>query len=240
MAKAVTPPPPARAKAKGKTKPKPKSKPKKSTSSPQKSKGRQTTPLPREAPKRRAWYVIRVVAQKEESVRDDIERRVKREGLSNLYDRCVIPVETHLEVKLTPSGKRKTISVTKKLYLGYLFVRLHYCPEMFYVIRSVHDALGFVGPSTHGPLHPPTSLKRDEIERILGNTPGEIMSLKKTPSVPPGIVPGASIRILDGTFQGIEGTIDSIQEEKGKVRVTINVLGRPVRVELEYFQIRLT
>jgi transcriptional antiterminator NusG len=172
------------------------------------------------------WYVVKVQSGREESIKDAIERRVKIEGLEEYFGQIIIPVE-----RVTEMVRGKRVVKEKKLYPGYLMVNVEFNDRILYLFRETSGVGDFVGG---GPNQPPQPMKPHEVERMLGRQ-GEIK---------PGLEPSKSrfssgdrVKIKDGTFAGMEGEVKDVMEAKGTVKVELTIFGRPVPVELEYWQV---
>ena len=172
------------------------------------------------------WYVVKVQSGREETIKESIERRVKIEGLEEFYGQVIIPVERVTEMR---AGKR--VVKERKLYPGYLMVEVEYNDRILYLFRETSGVGDFVGGSVN---RAPPPMPAREVERMLGRQGEE----------KPGIVPtkakfdrGDRVKVKDGTFAGMEGEVKEILEAKGLVRVELTIFGRPVPVELEYWQV---
>jgi len=179
-----------------------------------------------EADKKR-WYVVKVQSGREESIKDAIERRVKIEGLEACFGRIVIPIE-----RVSEMVRNKRVVKERKLFPGYLMVNVEYNDGMLYLFRETSGVGDFVGASMN---HPPLPMSDKEVEFMLKkiDEPGEA----------PGKVPqtkfdvGDRVKVKDGTFAGMEGEIKEKLEAKGALKVELTIFGRPVPVELEYWQV---
>jgi transcription termination/antitermination protein NusG len=179
-------------------------------------------------PGNKRWYVVKVQSGREESIKEAIERRVKIEGLEEYFGQIVIPVE-----RVTEMRNNKRITRERKLYPGYLMVEVEYNDRILYLFRETSGVGDFVGGSIH---HPPPPMSEREIDRMKHQQakPGEAVAAK------PGKSPferGDRVKVREGTFAGMEGEVKDILEAKGLVRVEITIFGRPVPVELEYWQV---
>src|SRR5262245_2853458 len=172
------------------------------------------------------WYVVKVQSGRDESIKEAIERRVKIEGLEEFFGQIVIPVERVTEVR---SGKR--VVKERKLYPGYLMVEVEYNDRILYLFRETSGVGDFVGGGLN---HPPQPMKQQEVERMLGRQ-GEHVPGIAHPK--PKFDRGDRVKVKDGTFAGMEGEVKDLLEAKGLVRVELTIFGRPVPVELEYWQV---
>lgn len=178
------------------------------------------------APDAKKWYVVKVQSGREESIKDAIERRVKIEGLQDHFGQIIIPVE-----KVTEMRNNKRVVKERKLYPGYLMVQVDYNDDIQYLFRETSGVGDFVGGGLH---HAPQPMKEHEVERMLGSqgaiAPGTVVSK-------PRFDRGDKVKVKDGTFSGMEGEVKDLLEAKGAVRVELTIFGRPVPVELEYWQV---
>lgn len=170
------------------------------------------------------WYVVKVQSGREETIKEAIERRVKIEGLEEYYGKIVVPVERVTEMR---NGKRYVKE--RKLYPGYIMANVEYNDRVLYLFRETSGVGDFVGGSLN---KPPQPMKPHEVERMMGAPTGP-----KDVPVKPKFDRGDKVRVRDGTFTGMEGEVKELLEAKNSVRVELTIFGRPVPVELEYWQV---
>jgi len=189
-----------------------------------------SSPEPTEngAPKtnNKRWYVVKVQSGREESIKDSVERRVKIEGLDDFFGQIIIPIEKVVEMR---GGKRVTRE--RKLYPGYLMVEVEYNDRILYLFRETSGVGDFVGGSLN---HAPPPMADHEVERMLGRQGEQIPGISHGK---PKFDRGDRVKVKDGTFAGMEGEVKELLEAKGLVRVELTIFGRPVPVELEYWQV---
>ena len=185
--------------------------------------GDEPAPVPA-AEDHKKWYVVKVQSGREESIKDAIERKVKIEGLQDCFGQIVIPTE-----KVTEMKKGKRVVKERKLFAGYLVVHVEFNDRILYLFRETSGVGDFVGGGIN---KPPIPLSDREVRGMIG-TPGDVKDIKEKIS----FVPGDKVKVKDGTFAGMEGEIKEILEAKGAVRVELTIFGRPVPVELEYWQV---
>jgi transcriptional antiterminator NusG len=189
-------------------------------------------PVEEAKPSNKRWYVVKVQSGREEAIRDAIERRVRKEGLEEYYGQIVIPVEKITEVKVDKSGKRTTRTKDRKLYPGYLMAEVEYNDRVLYLFRETPGVGDFVGGMVN---RPPPPMSDREIAKILGpqGPQGDVL----VPTPPKGLSVGDRVKVTDGAFNGMEGEVKKILEAAGKVEVELTIFGRPVKLDLEYYQI---
>ncbi len=171
------------------------------------------------------WYVLKVQSNREKSIRDNILRRVRREGLERFFGEIIIPTEKVAETK---GGKKRVTE--RKLYPGYIMVQMILNDESWFLVRETSGVGDFTGAAGK-----PIPMQDHEIQRMLGL---EIAKEEVTqPKIKISVAPGDRVKIKEGTFESFEGTVDTVDEASGRVNVLIEIFGRSTPVELEYWQV---
>ena len=175
------------------------------------------------------WFVLRVASNKEDSVRETLLRKIKIEGFDPLVNRILVPTEKEKTIK---GGKQKILE--KKLYPGYVFVEMkleddgRIPQDVFFLIKETTGVGDFIGTAGR-----PSPMSMPEIEKMLmASKPAE-----EQPQVKMEFQKGDHIRIKEGPFQSMEGTVDELLPDQGKVRVIVTIFGRATPLELEYWLI---
>lgn len=176
-----------------------------------------------------AWYVVQTLSNKEQGVKRYIDRYIESEELEDYIFEVLMPTETVTEIK---NGKKK--SKVRKLYPGYVFVHMRLYDDNnkviqkpWYFVRGADGVIGFVG-GDH-----PVPLKKAEIDRILEHV--REAEGKEKPKVE--FNEGEEIKITDGPFLNLNGTIEEIDAEHGKLKVLVSIFGRFTPVVLEFWQV---
>ena len=165
------------------------------------------------------WYVAHTYSGYENKVKDSIEKTVENRGLGDFIGDVRIPVEEVVEEN--DKGEKKT--VTRKIYPGYVFIKMNMTDESWYVVRNTRGCTGFVGPGSK-----PVPLSDAEVER-LG---------VETVKVDLGVDVGDTVRITDGSMEGFMGEVLEINHEKRKVSVMVTMFGgREMQVEFDFYQV---
>ena len=162
------------------------------------------------------WYVIHSYAGHEKKVKAAIEHRVATLGLEDQIFKVEIPTETVINRE---DGKE----MEKKLYPGYLLVRMILNDETWYVVRNTPGVTGFIGSQNK-----PVSLSRDEYNGMMRKTK------TKTPQAVTNFALNQIVRIKDGAFTDFDATITDINVDKGTLRVMVTLFGRETPIELEF------
>jgi len=175
------------------------------------------------------WYVVKVTAGREESIKESIERRVRIEGLEPFFGQIYIPVETYSE----RGRNNKTITKKRKLYPGYVMAEVEFNDQMLYLFRETTGVGDFVGG---GANRAPQPMEEEEVRRML-RAKGE--TVVTTVTAKPKFDVGDRVKVKDGPFTGMDGEVKEILEQVGRVRVEVTIIGRSLPVELEYWQVEV-
>jgi transcriptional antiterminator NusG len=175
------------------------------------------------------WYVLRVASNREEQVRETLARKVQVEGVTDIIGRIVVPVE---QVKRIRSGKQKVHK--RKLYPGYVFMEMQVKDDgkvderAWFVIKETSGVGDFIG--TEGV---PTAMRDTDVAKMLQ----EAEKPEESPSIKVEFRKGDQVKIREGAFENFEGAVDSIDAERGIVRVIVTIFGRSTPLDIEYWQI---
>ena len=164
------------------------------------------------------WYVVHTYAGYENKVKANLESRISSMNMEEKIFEVVIPMEDVMEIK---GGKKQVVS--RKVFPGYLLVRMYLDDDSWYVVRNTPGVTGFVGSGAK-----PTPLSEKEVARILETKPVE----KLKPRLE--FEEGESVRVVTGPFANFTGTIAEINEDQLKLKVLVNIFGRETPVELEF------
>lgn len=171
------------------------------------------------------WYVIHSYSGYENKVKANLETRIHSMHMEDRIFEVVIPMEDVVEIK----GGRK-VTVPRKVFPGYILVRMSLDDDSWYAVRNTPGVTGFVGGSNK-----PTPLSRREVERFLGVRAEEE---KKAPRFKPAWEVGETVRVVTGPFADFPGVIEDINLDQSKVKVLVNIFGRDTPVELAFEDIQ--
>ena len=173
-------------------------------------------------PQQKNWYVIHTYSGYEDAVANGLKQRVESLGMEDKIFNVMVPKEKKIKIK---SGKRKVIE--EKIYPGYVLVEMIVTDDSWYIVRNTPNVTGFVGVGTT-----PVPISSQEIE-ILKKRMGV-----ETPHYKIDVIVGDSVKIVDGPFKDFDGKVSEVDEERGKVKVLVNMFGRDTPVELDSLQIK--
>jgi transcriptional antiterminator NusG len=167
--------------------------------------------------KKAKWYVVHTYSGHENKVKVNIEKIVENRGMQDLVLSIVVPTEDHVEIK---NGQRKV--KTRKMFPGYVLVKMIVTNESWYLVRNTQGVTGFVG---HG--SEPIPLTSDEVRR---------MGIEKV-YIQLDIEPGDSVKVINGPFESFMGVVEEVNMDKQTLKVRISMFGRDTPVELEFGQV---
>ena len=178
-------------------------------------------------PKR--WCVLRVASNKEEIVRDTLQRKVKIEALEPKIGRILVPTER----RPGPRGREKKF-VDRKMYPGYVFVEMELeedgsiGEDAWFLIKETSGVGDFIGSGGK-----PSPMSQSDVDKMLM----QVDQAQEGAPVRVDFEKDDPVKIKEGAFQNFEGTVDEVLADKGLIRVIVTIFGRPTPVELEYWQV---
>nr|WP_122013072.1 transcription termination/antitermination protein NusG [Maliibacterium massiliense] len=163
------------------------------------------------------WYVVHTYSGYENKVKANLEKTVENRGLQDLIMEVNVPMEETIEVK---NGKKR--SVMRKIFPGYVIVKMVMTDESWYVVRNTRGVTGFVGPGSK-----PIPLSEEEV-KSMG---------VENPPVRVDIEAGQNVRVINGPLENFVGVVDEVDNVNQKVKVTVMMFGRETPVELDFMQV---
>ncbi len=178
------------------------------------------------------WFVLRVASNKEDQVREALDRKIKIEGLDDRIGRILVPTERRPAPRGRASEKKKFVD--RKMYPGYVFLEMdvdesgRLDEDVWYLIRETTGVGDFIGSGGK-----PTPMETADVDKML-------MQVEKSEEGAPvamEFAKGDVVKIKEGAFENFDGEVDEVLAEKGLVRVIVTIFGRATPVELEYWQV---
>lgn len=172
------------------------------------------------------WYVVRAVSGQENKIKSYIETDIARLGLSDYVEQVLVPTEKVVQIR---NGKK--VNKERNYFPGYIMIKANLSGEVPHIIRSITNVIGFLGETKGGD---PVPLRTSEVNRMLGKV--DELSVQSENVVIPYKI-GETIKVIDGPFNGFNGNIEKINEEKRKLEVMVKIFGRKTPLELSYMQV---
>lgn len=172
------------------------------------------------------WYVIRAVSGQENKIKDYIEKEISYQGLEEYVEQVLVPTEKVIQVR---QGKK--ISKERVYFPGYVMILAELKGEIPHLIKSINGVIGFLGETKGGD---PVPMREAEVNRMLGKV--DELAVQDSQVAIPYVV-GEIIKVIDGPFNGFNGTVEKINEEKRKLEVMVKIFGRRTPLELSYMQV---
>ena len=173
------------------------------------------------------WYVVRAVSGQENKIKAYIENEISRLKLTDYVEQILVPTEKVIQIR-----KGKKVHKEKVYFPGYIMIQANLSGEIPHIIKSITNVIGFLGETKGGD---PVPLRQSEINRMLGKV--DELSVDADSNVAIPFTKGETVKVIDGPFNGFDGTIENINEEKRKLEVMVKIFGRKTPLELSYMQV---
>jgi len=172
------------------------------------------------------WYVVRAISGQEKKVKQYIEMEITRLKLNAHVSQVLIPTEKIIQIR---NGKKTTKE--RSFYPGYVLIEATLVGEIPHVIKNITGVIGFLGETKGGE---PVPMRLSEVNRILGKV-DELTESEGT--VATNYTVGESVKVINGPFNGFNGIIEEVMEDKKKIKVTVKIFGRKTPVELNFGEV---
>ncbi len=169
------------------------------------------------------WYVVHVYSGFEKKIAQQVKEQAAQKGLADLVDEVLVPAEDVVEVR-----RGQKINAERKFFPGYVLVKMEMTDQTWHLIKDTPKVTGFLGTKTR-----PSPITDAEADRIIKQSAEGVERAR--PAVLFEI--GEQVRVADGPFTSFNGTVEEVDEEKGRVKVSVSIFGRSTPVELEYSQV---
>ena len=172
------------------------------------------------------WYVLKSISGQENKVKTYIENEMKHLGFESFVTQVVIPMEKVITMR---NGKK--VPKEKPYYPGYLMVEANLVGEIPHIIKNIPGVISFLSLTNGGD---PVPMRKSEVNRMLGRM-DELSEFAVEASIPFAV--GENVKVIDGPFNGFNGTVEKIFEDKKKIEVSVMIFGRKTPMELNYMQV---
>ncbi len=173
------------------------------------------------------WYVVHAYSGMEKAVERNIRERINRAGMQDMFGEILVPTEEVVEIK---NGQKRTSE--RRFYPGYVLVQMVMNDDTWHLVKHTNKVTGFVG----GAKNRPAPISEEEVAKILGQMEEGV----EKPRHKVEFMAGEYVRVKEGPFTDFNGTVEEVNYEKSKVRVSVTIFGRATPVELEFSQVEKT
>lgn len=171
------------------------------------------------------WYIVHAYSGFEKKVAQAIKEQAVQNNIAHLIEDVVVPVEEVVEVR-----RGKKVAAERKFFPGYVMVKMELTDATWHMVKNTPKVTGFLG---HGGKGKPVPITEKEAEAIFAQVREGIDHPKSTVS----FEVGENVKIIDGPFDSFVGTVEGVDDEKSRVKVSVSIFGRPTPVDLEYSQV---
>ncbi len=175
---------------------------------------------------RHKWYIVHAYSNFEKKVAESIREQAKNQGLEENFSEILVPTEEVVEIR-----RGRKVNAERKFFPGYVLVKMNLSDEAYHLIKNTPKVTGFLGSGSK-----PMPVSEKEVQRIIG-------TIEEGVAAPKAVVlyeVGENVRVTDGPFASFNGSVEQVDEEKARLRVTVSIFGRATPVELEYGQVEKT
>lgn len=169
------------------------------------------------------WYVVHVYSGFEKKIAQQIKEQAAQKGLADLIDEVLVPAEEVVELR-----RGQKVNAERKFFPGYVLAKMEMTDDTWHLVKDTPKVTGFLGTKTR-----PSPISEAEADRIIKQSAEGVEN--RRPAILFEI--GEQVRVADGPFTSFNGTVEEIDEEKGRVKVSVSIFGRSTPVDLEYAQV---
>lgn len=184
------------------------------------------TQTPVAANPRHKWYIVHAYSNFEKKVAESIREQAHNQGLDDTFSDILVPTEDVVEIR-----RGRKVNAERKFFPGYVLVKMELTDEAYHLIKNTPKVTGFLGSQNK-----PMPVSEKEVARIIGAIEEGVERPKPTIS----FEIGEQVRVTDGPFASFNGSVEQVDEERARLRVTVSIFGRATPVELEYGQVEKT
>ena len=172
------------------------------------------------------WYIVHAYSNFEKKVAESIREQARNQGLDDCFSEILVPTEEVVEIR-----RGRKINAERKFYPGYVLVKMDLSDEAYHLVKNTPKVTGFLGSGSK-----PMPVSEREVARIIGAIEEGVERPKPTIT----FEIGEAVRVIDGPFASFNGSVEQVDEDRARLRVTVSIFGRATPVELEYGQVEKT
>jgi transcriptional antiterminator NusG len=172
---------------------------------------------------RHKWYIVHAYSNFEKKVAESIREQAHAQGLDDAFAEILVPTEDVVEIR-----RGRKINAERKFFPGYVLVKMDMTDETYHLVKNTPKVTGFLGSGSK-----PMPVSEREVARIIGAIEEGVERPKPTIT----FEIGETVRVTDGPFASFNGSVEQVDEERARLRVTVSIFGRATPVELEYAQV---
>jgi transcriptional antiterminator NusG len=172
------------------------------------------------------WYIVHAYSNFEKKVRDSIFEQAKAQGLEDCFSEILVPTEEVMEIR-----RGRKVSSERKFFPGYVLVKMDLNDQTYHLVKNTPKVTGFLGSGAK-----PVAVSEREVARIIGAIEEGVEHIKPTIS----FEIGEKVKVTDGPFASFDGAVESVDEDRARLRVSVSIFGRATPVDLEYSQVEKT
>ena len=172
---------------------------------------------------RHKWYIVHAYSNFEKKVAESIREQARIQGLEGVFSEILVPTEDVVEIR-----RGKKVNAERKFFPGYVLVKMEMTDEAYHLIKNTPKVTGFLGSGNK-----PIPVTEKEVQRIIGAVEEGVERPK--PTIRFDI--GETVRVIDGPFASFNGSVEQVDEDRARLKVTVSIFGRATPVELEYAQV---
>ena len=175
---------------------------------------------------RHKWYIVHAYSNFEKKVAETLREQAKAQGLEDKFSEILVPTEDVVEIR-----RGRKVNSERKFFPGYVLVKMELTDEAYHLVKNTPKVTGFLGSANK-----PVPVSEKEVQRIVGAIEEGVERPK--PTIRFDI--GEKVKVTDGPFASFDGVVESVDEERARLRVSVSIFGRATPVDLEYGQVEKT
>lgn len=172
------------------------------------------------------WYIVHAYSNFEKKVAEHLREQAKLQGLSDKFSEILVPTEDVVEVR-----RGRKINSERKFFPGYVLVKMQMTDEAYHLVKNTPKVTGFLGSGAK-----PLPVSEAEVKRIIGSADAAV----EKPKMVLSFEIGEKIKVIDGPFASFDGVVESVEQDKARLRVSVSIFGRATPVDLEFSQVEKT